>query len=68
MALLLVKAGDYSLFISFESLREEYLHLVGKMIDRIEVYEREIRRLYGAGNGVYASFVFGHDYGVQCLT
>ena len=35
---------------------------MGKRINRVEAYERGIRRLHDAGIGVYASFVFGYDY------
>ncbi len=59
---LMAKAGCHGLFIGFESLREENLNLMGKQINRIEAYERGIRRLHDAGIGVYASFVFGYDY------
>lgn len=58
----MAKAGCHGLFIGFESLREENLHLMGKRINRTEVYERGVRRLHDAGIGVYASFVFGYDY------
>jgi len=59
---LMAKAGCHGLFIGFESLREENLHLMGKRINRIETYQRGIQRLHDAGIGVYASFVFGYDY------
>jgi len=59
---LMAKAGCHGLFIGFESLREENLDLMGKGINRIESYEKGIRRLHDAGIGVYASFVFGYDY------
>ncbi|MDI7261302.1 MAG: radical SAM protein [Thermodesulfobacteriota bacterium] len=59
---LMAKAGCHGLFIGFESLREENLNLMGKRINRIETYERGIKRLHGAGIGVYGSFVFGYDY------
>jgi radical SAM superfamily enzyme YgiQ (UPF0313 family) len=62
MVSLMAKAGCHGLFIGFESLREENLHLMGKRINRIEAYERGIKRLHDAGIGVYASFVFGYDY------
>ena len=58
----MAKAGCHGLFIGFESLREENLNLMGKRINRVEAYERGIRRLHDAGIGVYASFVFGYDY------
>ncbi len=35
---------------------------MGKRINRVEAYERGIRRLHDAGIGVYASFIFGYDY------
>ena len=35
---------------------------MGKRINRVEAYERGIRRFHDAGIGVYASFVFGYDY------
>ncbi len=59
---LMARAGCHGLFIGFESLREENLHLMGKKINRIEVYEKGIRKLHEAGIGVYASFVFGYDF------
>jgi radical SAM superfamily enzyme YgiQ (UPF0313 family) len=59
---LLAKAGCHGLFIGFESLREENLHLMGKRINRIKNYEEAIRRLHESGIGVYGSFVFGYDY------
>lgn len=62
MVSLMAKAGCHGLFIGFESLREENLHLMGKRINRIEAYEKGIQRLHDAGIGVYASFVFGYDY------
>jgi len=62
MVSLMAKAGCHGLFIGFESLREENLQLMGKRINRIEVYERGIKRLHDAGIGIYGSFVFGYDY------
>ncbi len=62
MVSLMAKAGCHGLFIGFESLREENLHLMGKRINRVEAYEKGIQRLHDAGIGVYASFVFGYDY------
>lgn len=62
MVSLMARAGCHGLFIGFESLREENLHLMGKRINRTEAYERGVRRLHDAGIGVYASFVFGYDY------
>lgn len=62
MVNLMARAGCHGLFIGFESLREENLHLMGKRINRIEAYERGIQKLHDAGIGVYASFVFGYDY------
>ncbi len=59
---LMAKAGCHGLFIGFESLREENLDLMGKKINRVEMYERGIKRLHDAGIGVYGSFVFGYDY------
>ncbi len=59
---LMARAGCHGLFIGFESLREENLDLMGKRINRIEAYEKGIRRLHDAGIGVYGSFVFGYDY------
>ena len=59
---LMAKAGCHGLFIGFESLREENLHMMGKKINRVEMYERGIKRLHDAGIGVYGSFVFGYDY------
>ncbi len=59
---LMAKAGCHGLFIGFESLREENLHMMGKKINRVEMYERGIQRLHDAGIGVYGSFVFGYDY------
>ncbi len=59
---LMARAGCHGLFIGFESLREENLDLMGKRINRVQRYEREIRRLHDAGIGVYGSFVFGYDY------
>jgi radical SAM superfamily enzyme YgiQ (UPF0313 family) len=59
---LMAKAGCHGLFIGFESLREENLDMMGKKINRVEMYERGIRRLHDAGIGVYGSFVFGYDY------
>lgn len=59
---LMARAGCHGLFIGFESLRQENLNLIGKQINRIEGYERGIKRLHDAGIGVYASFVFGYDY------
>ncbi len=59
---LMARAGCHGLFIGFESLREENLDLMGKRINRVEAYEKGIRRLHDAGIGVYASFVFGYDY------
>jgi radical SAM superfamily enzyme YgiQ (UPF0313 family) len=62
MVSLMRKAGCHGLFIGFESLREDNLDLMGKRINRVEAYERGIRRLHDAGIGVYASFIFGYDY------
>jgi radical SAM superfamily enzyme YgiQ (UPF0313 family) len=62
MVSLMAKAGCHGLFIGFESLREENLHLMGKRINRTAAYERGIQRLHEAGIGVYGSFVFGYDY------
>ncbi len=62
MVSLMAKAGCHGLFIGFESLREKNLHLMGKRINRIDSYEKGIRRLHDSGIGVYASFVFGYDY------
>jgi radical SAM superfamily enzyme YgiQ (UPF0313 family) len=62
MVSLMGKAGCHGLFIGFESLRTENLDLMGKRINRVEAYERGIRRLHEAGIGVYASFVFGYDF------
>jgi radical SAM superfamily enzyme YgiQ (UPF0313 family) len=59
---LMAKAGCHGLFIGFESLRKENLDLMGKRINRVEIYEKGIQRLHDAGIGVYASFVFGYDY------
>lgn len=59
---LMAKAGCHGLFIGFESLREENLHMMGKNINRVEMYEKGIQRLHDAGIGVYGSFVFGYDY------
>ena len=59
---LMAKAGCHGLFIGFESLREENLHMMGKKINRVEMYEKGIQRLHDAGIGVYGSFVFGYDY------
>lgn len=59
---LMAKAGCHGLFIGFESLREENLDLMGKRINRVEMYEKGIQRLHDAGIGVYGSFVFGYDY------
>ena len=59
---LMAKAGCHGLFIGFESLREENLDLMGKRINRVEIYEKGIQRLHDAGIGVYGSFVFGYDY------
>lgn len=62
MVNLMARAGCHGLFIGFESLREENLHLMDKRMNRIEDYERGIQKLHDAGIGVYASFVFGYDY------
>jgi len=59
---LMAKAGCHGLFIGFESLREENLDLMGKRMNRVEIYEKGIQRLHDAGIGVYGSFVFGYDY------
>ncbi len=59
---LMAGAGCHGLFIGFESLREENLSLMGKGINRVEVYEKGIRKLHEAGIGIYASFVFGYDF------
>lgn len=59
---LMAKAGCHGLFIGFESLREENIHLMGKRINRINTYEEGIRKLHDSGIGVYASFVFGYDH------
>lgn len=59
---LMAKAGCHGLFIGFESLREENLDMMGKRINRVEMYEKGIQRLHDAGIGVYGSFVFGYDY------
>ena len=62
MVSLMARAGCHGLFIGFESLRGENLNLMGKRINRIETYEKGIKRLHDAGIGVYASFVFGYDF------
>jgi len=59
---LMSKAGCHGLFIGFETLRQENLHLMGKRVNRIEAYENGIRRLHDKGIGVYGSFVFGYDF------
>jgi radical SAM superfamily enzyme YgiQ (UPF0313 family) len=59
---LMAKAGCHGLFIGFESLREANLDMMGKKMNRVERYEKGIRRLHDAGIGVYGSFVFGYDY------
>ena len=35
---------------------------MGKRINRVDAFEKGMRRLHEAGIGVYASFVFGYDY------
>jgi radical SAM superfamily enzyme YgiQ (UPF0313 family) len=59
---LMATAGCHGLFIGFESLREGNLELMGKRINRVEMYGKGIQRLHDAGIGVYGSFVFGYDY------
>ncbi len=57
--------GLKSLFIGFESIRQENLDRCGKIHNRIADYERAIGKLHDLGIMINASFVFGMDYDDQ---
>jgi radical SAM superfamily enzyme YgiQ (UPF0313 family) len=56
------RAGCHGIFIGFESLNEDNLHMMGKVQNRVDIYEESIRRIHDHGMGVYGSFVFGYDH------
>ena len=57
--------GLKSLFIGFESIRQENLDYHGKTHNRKADYERAIQKLHDLGVMINASFVFGMDHDDQ---
>jgi radical SAM superfamily enzyme YgiQ (UPF0313 family) len=58
-------AGLKSLFIGFETLNHENLHLHNKRHNNAFHYERAIRRLHDRGVMINGSFIFGMDSDTQ---
>jgi len=55
-------SGCKGLFIGFESLDQDNLHDWSKTFTHASDYRRAIAKLHGAGIGVYAGIVLGHDH------
>jgi radical SAM superfamily enzyme YgiQ (UPF0313 family) len=55
-------AGCHGIFIGFESLHKKNLDMMGKVQNKVEIYEECIGRIHDQGIGVYGSFVFGYDH------
>ena len=55
-------AGCHGIFIGFESLNEKNLDMMGKVQNKVDIYEESIQRIHDQGIGVYGSFVFGYDH------
>lgn len=58
---LMAEAGCRSLFVGFESVVADSLAEVHKRCNRVELYERNVRRIHERGIMVNGSFVFGFD-------
>lgn len=58
---LAARSGCKQLFIGMESISQESLDSVSKGFNRVERYERAIRRIHAHGISVQAGIVFGFD-------
>jgi radical SAM superfamily enzyme YgiQ (UPF0313 family) len=59
---LMHESGGQSLFIGFETLNERNLATSGKRQNRVEQYDRTIRKIHERGMMVNASIVLGFDH------
>lgn len=58
---LAAKSGCIGMLIGFESLGGEVIESLGKKVNKVDEYARDIKRLHRFGIGIIGCFVFGFD-------